>query len=244
MTYNPQVILHRAGGFLAPENTIEAMQIGVTLPVEGIEIDVSFTKDHIPVVYHDRSLKRTTGLHRPIRKMNYLDIRDLDNGSWFDPAYSHAKIPTLKQFLTTFKRRKLLYLEVKESDPKLLLIPKLISEQGMMDTTIFLSFHFQALLDIKETYPEATIMFLLGAKWKRSFSYTVDPRMDWYGLSFQLAHKKPQLVTRLLEHGYKINIWSCNDMTIADQLIKLGITSITTDKPQEMLDHIKSSLPR
>ena len=244
MANKPQVIVHRGGGFLAPENTIEAMKIGLELPVDGIEIDVLFTKDDVPIVYHDRSLKRTTNIRRQARKTRYNDLKDLDNGSWFDPAFSSSRIPTLDSFLNEFAHRRQLYLEVKETGQNLLAIPQLINEHGMLEDTIFLSFHYQALLDIKEAYPEATTMFLLGARWNRPVEYVLDERIDWFGLSFQLAHKKPKYLKKLLDFGYPINIWSCNDMDIARKLISMGITSITTDKPQEMLELIKSSLPR
>jgi glycerophosphoryl diester phosphodiesterase len=235
MTNKPDVIIHRAGGFLAPENTIYAMETGLTFPVDGIEIDVQFTKDDIPVVYHDNTLRRTTGKRRAVKRLTYDSIKDLDNGSWFDRSLTDVRIDTLDAFLNAFNGRSTLYVEIKEHGERLLDIPKMIKSFQLQDKVIFLSFHFELLLRIKEHYPNMTVMFLLGARWKKPFSYCQDDRIDWYGLSFQLAYKKQHLVKEILDAGYHVNIWSCNQMEIASTLIDLGITSITTDKPEEML---------
>lgn len=245
MTKKPDVIIHRAGGFLAPENTIYAMEKGLSYPVDGIEIDVQFTKDDVPIVYHDNTLKRTTGKRRAVRRMRYQTIKDLDNGSWFDSSLQDVRIDTLHDFLTAFKGRSKLYLEIKEHGNRLLDIPKMIQAFHLQDKVIFLSFHFELLLRIKEQYPHMKVMFLLGSRWKKPFSYCQDERIDWYGLSFRLAYKKQNLVKEILDAGYPVNIWSCNKMEIASTLIDLGITSITTDKPEEMLELIKrKSLPQ
>jgi glycerophosphoryl diester phosphodiesterase len=235
MDNDVDIVLHRAGGFLAPENTIEAMEIGLTYPVDALEIDVLFTKDHIPIVYHDDTLERTTGIRKKVKRMRYEDLSDLDNGSWFDPSFSSTRIATLDAFLTAHAKRRPLYVEVKENRSHLLDIPRLIEQHGMMEETTFLSFHFQALCAIKEAYPKAKTMFLMGAKWMRRLSYGMDPRIDSYGLSLRLAKRKPDWVPRLRQMGYPVNIWSLNDPEYASTLMDQGVTSITTDRPAELL---------
>lgn len=56
------LVAHRgfAGKFL--ENTLEALNEAVKLGVTKVEFDVQFTKDLVPVMLHDTSLLRTTGV--------------------------------------------------------------------------------------------------------------------------------------------------------------------------------------
>lgn len=236
MDTHVDIVLHRAGGFLAPENTIEAMEIGLTQGVDALEIDVSFTRDHIPIVYHDDTLERTTGVRKKVKKTTYKELAQLDNGSWFDPSFSATRIVTLEAFLTAHAGRSPLYIEVKENNPQLLNVPALVEQAGMIDNTVFLSFHFRALCRIKETYPEAKTMFLMGAKWVSRLSRAIDPRIDSYGLSWRLAKRKPDWVGRFRRMGFPINIWSLNDVTFAMELMDMGVTSITTDRPKELLE--------
>ena len=44
----------------APENSLEAFRMAVEAGY-GIEMDVQLTKDNIPVVFHDKTLKRMCG---------------------------------------------------------------------------------------------------------------------------------------------------------------------------------------
>lgn len=55
----PQVIAHRGGGSLAPENTLAAFQCGLNHGLHAVEFDVMLTKDGVPVVIHDEKLGRT-----------------------------------------------------------------------------------------------------------------------------------------------------------------------------------------
>lgn len=51
---------HRGASKVCPENTMAAYIKALELGAEGLEIDVHLTKDGIPVVIHDETVKRTT----------------------------------------------------------------------------------------------------------------------------------------------------------------------------------------
>ena len=55
------VIAHRGDSHRAPENTLPAFDLAVALPAHGIETDVQVTRDGKAILFHDLSLKRTTG---------------------------------------------------------------------------------------------------------------------------------------------------------------------------------------
>ena len=56
----PLVFAHRGGAKLAPENTMPAIDNGMSLGSDGLEIDTHLSADGIPVVIHDPTLDRTT----------------------------------------------------------------------------------------------------------------------------------------------------------------------------------------
>ncbi len=95
----PLIIAHRGDSAHAPENTLEAAELGFEAGADVWELDVHLTRDGVPVVIHDESLTRTTNVARRFandarRATGYRicdfdldEIRVLDAGSWFvDPS--------------------------------------------------------------------------------------------------------------------------------------------------------------
>ncbi len=98
----PKIIAHRGAAHIAPENTIIAGQVAVTLSVDGWEIDVQVSRDGIPFIIHDDTLKRTTNVSEefPGREnehssnFTWAELQRLNAGSWFvnkDPYRAIAK---------------------------------------------------------------------------------------------------------------------------------------------------------
>ena len=89
------VIAHRGDSSRAPENTLAAGWAACRAGADAWELDVQLTRDGVPVVIHDDSLRRTTNVAErfaddPRREAGYLvadfdweEIRSLDAGSWF-----------------------------------------------------------------------------------------------------------------------------------------------------------------
>jgi len=61
LKYNkfPQIHVHRGLAEKAPENTLSAFQMAVDSGVDGIELDLHYTRDCKIVVHHDYYLGRT-----------------------------------------------------------------------------------------------------------------------------------------------------------------------------------------
>ena len=55
-----QVIAHRGGKGLAPENTLAAFRRATALGVDVLEMDLRQSADGVPIVLHDRRVDRTT----------------------------------------------------------------------------------------------------------------------------------------------------------------------------------------
>lgn len=97
-----EIVAHRGGGrtsdlLPASENSVEIIRLAPELGATGVEIDVRYTKDGIPILYHDENLNQRliqlNGMVGPIKNYTYSQIKDLvklTNGE---------KIPTLRQAL-------------------------------------------------------------------------------------------------------------------------------------------------
>lgn len=108
-----QVMAHRSIMTDAPENTLPGFQQAIDRGVEWIETDVRLTRDGHHVILHDSTLDRTTNGAGPVEERTLDEIRQLDAGSWFSPAFAGALLPTLTEILDFCRDRVNLYLDCK-----------------------------------------------------------------------------------------------------------------------------------
>jgi glycerophosphoryl diester phosphodiesterase len=97
---------HRGARGLAPENTLHAFAVALSVGVSTLELDVGITADGVVVVHHDRAINPalTRGadgrwLQAPaplLRTLDFSDLRQLDVGR-IDPASSYARNFTQQQ---------------------------------------------------------------------------------------------------------------------------------------------------
>src|SRR5262249_31418874 len=89
----PRVIGHRAGGALAPENTLGGLRKTAAMGFGGVEFDVMLSSDKVPLLIHDETLDRTTSGRGDVCATSYAEIAALDAGAWFGPQYRGERVP-------------------------------------------------------------------------------------------------------------------------------------------------------
>jgi glycerophosphoryl diester phosphodiesterase len=114
----PRIIAHRGASGSCPENTLAAFDQALAEGADGLEFDVQLTSDDVPVVFHDHTLRKLGQRRQRLRELGYAQVRALDFGRWFDPAFAGEPIPTLADVLARYAHRTELCLELKSGrDP-------------------------------------------------------------------------------------------------------------------------------
>jgi len=93
----PAIVAHRGGGKLAPENTLEAIEVGARLGLGMIEFDAKLSADNVVFLLHDDDVDRTSNGHGAAKSMTYAQLRALDAGAWFGEDFAGAHMPTLEE---------------------------------------------------------------------------------------------------------------------------------------------------
>ena len=70
----PNVIGHRGAAAYAPENTLDSFREARRRGAAWVETDVKLTADGVPILMHDASLKRTTGVDRLVSRTKAADL--------------------------------------------------------------------------------------------------------------------------------------------------------------------------
>jgi glycerophosphoryl diester phosphodiesterase/cyclophilin family peptidyl-prolyl cis-trans isomerase len=100
----PRLVAHRGLLRHAPEDTLAAFAACLELRL-GFELDVRRSKDGHLVVIHDATLDRTTNGKGLVAEHSLAELKKLDAGRWFDPAFTGARIPTLEEVFALVKAR-------------------------------------------------------------------------------------------------------------------------------------------
>ena len=227
---NPTVMAHRGLSADAPENTLYAFSDAISVGADFIELDVQQTKDGVLVVMHDSNLKRTTGVNKDIWDVDYADIQNLDAGSWFDPAYANARIPTLEETLQFVDKRARLNIEIKPtkhgSDTLEQDVAELITQYQYTDACYVTSFSYGSLKKVKEVNPEIRTGYLMSVAYGQFYSLK-------YADAFSLnkVFVTSQVVNAAHQQGKQIFAWTVNSMSEVRSLCNLHVDSIITDDP-------------
>ena len=116
---------HRGDMIYYPENSLEGFYSAYLAGVDVIETDFRFTKDGIPVLMHDRSLKRTTNASDYVGRAGFPDSYYVDDWTYeqltclrlkmYEGDLTESRIPTLYEALELMANKVIFILEDKES---------------------------------------------------------------------------------------------------------------------------------
>jgi glycerophosphoryl diester phosphodiesterase len=85
------------------ENTLSAFDRCLDTPIWGIEFDVRWTRDQVPVVHHDESLKRVFNLDVNVSELTFAELKD-----------KVPLVPSLKEIVDKYESRLHLMIELKD----------------------------------------------------------------------------------------------------------------------------------
>jgi glycerophosphoryl diester phosphodiesterase len=154
-----KVLAHRGASAYAPENTHAAFKRAIDLAADGIETDVRASKDGVLVLLHDERVDRTTNGTGRVADLTLAELRDLDAGAWFDPAFAGERIVTLSDFLDTYGRQLPICLEVKAPGVEAALVAEVVG-RDIVRSTQFTSFSFDSTVALRRLLPDAVVGYL------------------------------------------------------------------------------------
>lgn len=113
------VVAHRGcWGERVPENSLAAISRCIEIGVDMVEIDVAVTRDGVPILMHDETLDRTTGIRGSLHEFDWAQLREArlraGSGGMGEPLTDET-IPLLKDALVLARDKILINLDIKGS---------------------------------------------------------------------------------------------------------------------------------
>lgn len=236
----PLAVGHRGFSWIAPENTLASYRKAIEAGADLAECDVYLTADRVPILLHDRTFKRTTGVDAKPADLTLAQVKKLDAGKWKSPEYVGEPVPTLEEALRLVQGKLRFVIEIKEEG----IVPevfKAIESAGSspQDVVIF-SFSRQAVEVVGRAEPLIPAVWLLDrvpiGREKRLAVIADARRARVSGVGMSLDRADPDFIRLAHESGLLTFVWTVNDPVDMRYLVRIGVDAIISDRPDVLLD--------
>jgi glycerophosphoryl diester phosphodiesterase len=223
----PRIVAHRGGGALAPENTLGAIRLGASLGFRGVEFDVMLAGDSTPVLIHDETLERTTGVRGEVAATPYASLAKLDAGKGERiPRFEDAA--ELCRSLGVWAN-----VEIKPAAGYERATGEAVARaarelwRGAALQPVLSSFSVAALEAARQVAGDATIGYLVDQippDWHEAMR-----RLDCISLHCNQEKLTRESAQEVRSAGYGLLCWTVNDPAVARRLFGWGVDCLVTD---------------
>lgn len=252
------VVAHRGDWRNAPENSLQAIKNCIEMGVDMVEIDIRETKDGQLVLMHDETVDRTTNGNGQVKKMTLAELKELRLVDGLGVVTAH-QIPTLEEALLVAKGKILVNL-----DKSYKIFDKcydIMEKTGTLDQVVIkgvktrkeVESEFGAYLD------KVYFMPILPMPYDHAKGVVDDYLDNQLPVAFEFV--LPQDTIGLIDYFDDIrakgaSVWvnalwahhngghddekAALDPTVYDWFIKNNIDIIQTDRPQLLLNYLRS----
>ena len=235
----PRWVAHRGAGKLAPENTLAAFRLGAQHGYRMFECDAKLSSDGVAFLMHDATLNRTTNGHGVGGNFTWLDLAQLDAGSWHSRTYAGEPLLTLAN-LARFCRhnRYLLNIEIKPTPGTERHTGEVVAREAAVlwkdalscneTPPLLTSFKAEALAGAQATAPHLPRGLLLDT-WREGWLAEA-MQLGCQAVVCNYALWDASTVAQVHAAGMRCLSYTVNDEWAAAHLWALGTDGIITDR--------------
>jgi glycerophosphoryl diester phosphodiesterase len=222
----PNVIGHRGAAAYAPENTLASFREARRRGVTWVETDIKLTADGVPIVMHDDSLKRTTGVDRLVAETPRAELP--------------ASVPTFEEAIACFAEEGLgCNVEIKPCPGREVETGRVVVETlrrcwpSSLPAPLLSSFKDASLAEAHRVAPEfvrALLIDVLDDDWLKRAEAVAARGLNTNG--WKLTAGRAVAIRR---SGYVLSVYTINDGGVARALVGMGVQCIISDAPDQIL---------
>lgn len=217
---------HRGAAGLVAENTLESVKEALHFKVDGIEIDIHQCRSGELVVIHDETLERTTNGKGEVSDFTLQELRQFSTEEGF-------LIPTLQEVLALIDGRSELNIELKGKHtalPTLQLLDEYISNSNWQNADFILSsFDHQQLRQLRTV----TSKYRIGVLTEESIAVAlpIAKELEAFSVHPPIRNLTEQEVTLAKDEGFKVFVWTVNDISLIRKSKSWNVDGVITDFP-------------
>jgi len=175
---------------------------------------------------------RLADVRKSVAQMTLAEIRQVDVGRKFSPAFAGERLPTLREVIAFARDRIRLNIELKYygKDRGLAAkVARLIRDENFEDQCVVMSLDYDAVMEAKRHNPRLKTGHIVA--------YAVGnlSQLDVDVLSIRADLLSDRLLRAARRQGKQIHVWTVNDPRAMARLIEEGADNIITDDPETMV---------
>jgi glycerophosphoryl diester phosphodiesterase len=228
---------HRGGAATAPENTLPAVTAALAAGFDYVEVDVALTADGHAVLMHDKTVDRTTDGHGRLASLTLAQVRALDAGAWFDPAYAGTAVPTFEEFLDTLagsRGRAIVELKGMWDAAAVSAAVTAVHDRGLDRRIVLASFDGRTLALAAAQSRVVSRLLILKQLPADVVSAVREAGARGVVVSRKAVLARPGIVDELHAAGARLVVYTLNDDAQWDAVTALGVDGIVTDDPHTL----------
>ena len=233
-------IAHRGASYIAPENTVASAKLAWELGADAVECDIHLSKDNRIMVIHDKDTKRTCSGKKnlDIADTPSVLLRDLDAGILKDQKYKGEKIPFLTEIAETVPAGKTLVVEVKCGVEVIPPLVRMMEKCTKKEQIVFIAFDWETIVEVKKTFPKNKCYWLSASKngLHKKIAEAAQNGLDGVNLHYSIIDEEVMKIAG--ENKMEVLSWTVDDPVEAKRLTNLGVTKITTNRPDWLKEEL------
>ncbi|MCI5746012.1 MAG: hypothetical protein MR270_07015 [Erysipelotrichaceae bacterium] len=226
------MIAHRGFSKMERENTLIAFSVaGATEEFYGIETDIHVTNDNHFIIIHDENTSRVTNnrVNLDVEKNSYDIVKNVVLSDLDGNMRNDLRIPDMIDYFKICKKyNKVAVCELKQvfSKDQIAEIIKIVDSIDMLNNTIFISFILEDLIMLKEINENIQAQWLLCEYKEEHMETLLKYHLD---VDAHYASINKEKIDNLHAHNIKVNIWTVDDINIANKYASWGVDFITSN---------------
>jgi glycerophosphoryl diester phosphodiesterase len=203
-----------------------------------MEYDVKLSKDNIAILLHDDSVDRTSNGIGLAAEKTFVELAQLDFGSWHSRDYAGEPIPTLHAVGAYTQANGIFSnIEIKPSTGTEVETGRLVARLAQRlwvnaeTPPLLSSFSEIALQGAMDEAPELPRALLIEKEVPADWQSRAE-RLGCIGLNLNHKYTTLDVVRAIRKAGYTLAIWTVNDPARARELLDWGCNAIVTDEIQ------------
>ncbi|MDX2541984.1 glycerophosphodiester phosphodiesterase [Streptomyces sp. WI04-05B] len=215
---NVTAVAHRGDPYRARENTIDSLRSALDRGADAVEIDVRLTRDGVPVLLHDATLKRLWERERPLAVLSAAEVRGLTEGG----------VPTLAEALAVTEGSRVMIDLPGSPDVRAVRRVVDVVRECAAEERVYYCADAPAMLAVRAADPSAEIALTWKSLAPPRPALLASIRPRWLNYRFTLVDR--QLTARVHRGGQLLSVWTPDTRRSMRRLLDAGVDSITTNR--------------
>ncbi|WP_328308997.1 glycerophosphodiester phosphodiesterase [Streptomyces sp. NBC_00442] len=210
-------VAHRGDPYRVRENTLPSIASALERGADAVEIDVRTTKDGVPVLLHDDTLKRLWDVDRPLAELPHAEVTEVTGGG----------VPTLRRALMAAGAHRVMIDLPGATEESVRKVVGTVRECGAGERVYYCAGPV-TMLRVRRADPgaEIALTWTKPAPPRPALVDAIKPR--WLNYRFGLV--RSDVVARAHRDGLLVSAWTADTARTQRRLVAYGVDSITTNR--------------